>query len=207
MIRFNRSSAVREAYAIYDRGEYANVIRACTARLGEPNADPELRLLRGIALLDKGKPNDAVADWEICCGDTHLAGVAHYYLGNFLSTQLEEFQSVAWEHYSRAIACGWVEGHIGRGRMLLDRGLQAKEEGRSEDASQHFRDAVVELTAGLTSPAPASQRRALSIRGDVHFHLGDTAARVEDRAAEKRVSAEIDATQTDPRATGGDQYS
>jgi hypothetical protein len=207
MIRFNRSSAVREVYAIYDRGEYDNVIRACTARLGEPNADPELRLLRGVALLDKGKPNEAVADWEICCGDAHLAGVAHYYLGNFLSTQLEAFQSLAWEQYSRAIACGWVEGHIGRGSMLLDRGLRAKEDGRSEDASQHFRDAVLELTTGLTSPAPASQRRALSIRGDAYFHLGETAARAEDRAAEKRLSAAQGAVQTDPRATGGDQYS
>ncbi len=205
MIRFNRSSAVREAYGLYDRGEYANVIRACTERLGEPNADPELRLLRGVALLDEGKPNEAIADWEVCCGDAHLAGVAHYYLGNFLSTQLEEFQSVAWEHYSRAIACGWVEGHIGRGLMLLDRGLQAKEEGRSEDASQHFRDSVVALTAGLTSTAPASQRRALSIRGDAYFHLGETAARAEDRAAEKRLSAAQVAVQTDPRAIGGDQ--
>ncbi len=206
LIRFNRSSAVRAAYALYDRGEYSNVIKFCTAKLEEPGADPELRLLRGVAYLDRGKPNEAVADWETCCQDPHLAGVAHYYLGNFLSMKSAEHEAAAWDHYVRAVECGWVEGHIGKGNMLLERAMVCKEEERHDDAVKQLRDAVTELTAGIGSPAPASRRRALNIRGDVHFHLNDTAARLRDRAEENALPA-FDPAQTDPRATGQELYS
>ncbi|MCE9563256.1 MAG: hypothetical protein K8U57_14525 [Planctomycetes bacterium] len=206
LIRFNRSSTVREAYSLYDLGDYSGVIKLCSKRLKEANPDPELRLLRGVAYLDLNKPNEAVADWEACCQSPHIAGVAHLYLGNFLSTKLIEYHGAAWDHFTKAIESGWVEGHTGRGSMLFDKACQCNDEGHSNEARKYFGEAVRELTLAVTSPAPFSKRRALSLRGDAYFHLGDLDSRARDRAAEKELPRSDEPGKTDERARGVEQY-
>ena len=207
LIRFNRSLAVREAYSLYDAGEYRAVIRYCTEQLLADGADPELRLLRGVAHLDCGQPNEAVADWRACCGDAHNAGVAHYYLGSFLSEQSPEHEPSAMEHFETAVRLGWVEGHIGKGSVLLSLGFQARNEHRPAVAAELFRQSVVELTTALSSPAPFSRRRAVGLRASVHYNLGDHTAFLQDRAQEKGIVVGETDREADPRATGSELYS
>lgn len=208
LIRFNRSGAVREGYSLYDDGEYRAVIRHCAEQLSADGGDPELRLLRGVTHLDCGQPNEAVADWQACCADAHIAGVAHYYLGNFLAEQDPRHEPTAMEHFESAIRLGWVEGHIGKGSVLLSLGFRArKQENGSAAAADLFRQSVLELTAALSSPAPFSRRRAVGLRASVHYNLGDQAAFLQDRAQEKGIVVGESARHADPRATGGELYS
>jgi hypothetical protein len=206
-IRFLRSAAVRAAYQVYDRGQYGKVINICTEGLTKPGADPELRLLRGIAHLDRNKPAEAVADWETCCEDTHIGGLAHYELGTFLSQQSTAHEASAWEHFERAVALGWVEGHIGKGKLLLSKGFRERDEsGDPAAAVDLFRRAVAELTTALASPAAVSRRRAIGIRASVHYNLGDEVAFLHDRAEEKTIIVDESGQMADSRATGGDLF-
>lgn len=217
LIRFYRSQAVRPAYELYDRGQYTQVIRYCTDQLARPGADPELRLLRGVAYLDQDKPNEAFADFEACCTDPHVGGVAHYYLGNFLSCNYfhGDFQQLhgvaqevaAWCHFDKAINCGWVEGHIGKGSLLLNRGLYLRdEEKRTAEAAECFRQALAELTTALASPSLFSRKRALGIRASVYYNLGDLASMELDHKAEKALTGNVKVNEPDPRATGSELY-
>jgi hypothetical protein len=204
-LRFNRSVAVREAYRRYDAGRYTDVITYSTAELASAGADPELLIARGGAYLARDRPNEAAADWRACCGDSHLAPVAHYYLGNLLAAQFVEHHPAAWDHFDRAAALGWAEGHIGRGDMLMARAFRLRDAGGSPaDVADGFRAAVAELSAGLASPAAKSRCRALSLRGSAYFNLGDLAAFERDAAAARAVAVVI--LDSDPRATGSELY-
>ena len=158
--------------------------------------------------MDCGQPNEAVSDWQACCADPHVAGVAHYYLGNFLAEQDPEHEPTAMEHFEAAVRLGWVEGHIGKGSLMLSLGFRArKQENGSTAAAELFRQSVVELTAGLLSPAPFSRRRAVGLRASVQYNLGNTPAFLQDRAEEKGIVVGESDRQTDLRATGGELYS
>lgn len=200
MIRFVRTPEAKTAYSLYDDGLYGNVIRYCTEQLKRPGADPELQLLRGVAHLDRNCPSEAVDDWEGCCDDPQIGGVAHYYLGNFLRGQGLEYKAAAWNHYTRAVELGWVEGHIGRGFMFFDNDQPGAVEDE-EDEAPRLREAVRELTLGFGSPSAHSRKRALSIRSSVWYHLGDIEACKRDKAADRAlVVTEEERTGPDPRA-------
>jgi len=204
-IRFNRSAAVREAYALYDAGGNGDVIRFCTRHLKEPGADPELRILRGVAYSDRLKPDEAYADWKDCCSDPHVGGVAHFYLGNFLREQGLEHHAEAWDHFARATELGWVEGHVGKGQMLFDRGCRLRDEARdTEGAKRCFEEALAELALALTSTSRV-QGRAMLIRSGVHYALGDMEACARDARLEGIVPT-VAPRETDPRATGAELY-
>ena len=134
-----------------------------------------------------------------------LRGVA---LGDFLAEQDTQYEPTALKHYEAAVRLGWVEGHIGKGSVLLSQGFRARDyENRPEAAVDLFRQSVAELTKGLSSPAPFSRRRALGLRASVHYNLDDHAANQQDRAQEKGIVVGDSAQQTDPRATGGELFS
>lgn len=218
-LRFNRSRAIRNAYRLYDAGRYAEVIAVCTRELKQPNADPELRVLRGVAYLDRDRPNEAAADWGVCCNDAHVSGVAHYHLGNLLAGQFVEHHKDAWEHFSQTVTLGWVEGHIGRGSMLLTEACRLRDEaGIAVPAADYkggdlpepvvacLREAIAEMTVGLTSSAAASKVRALSLRSSAYFNLGDLDACMRDATALRSPVAGVSVEDTDPRATGAELF-
>jgi hypothetical protein len=208
-IRFNRSAAVREGYRLYDLGRNADVIRHCTAALAEPSADPELRLLRGVAYLNQNVPADAIADWEACCDDPHVAGIAWYELGNLLSVQGHDRREQARRCYAHAVENGLVEGHIGLGYLLLNQACAERDAGEdSVYAADLFLRVIEELTHGLSSPCPASQMRALSLRASAYYNFGDMDSFVADKTSEQAIDAAAPKVeQTDPRATGASLFS
>jgi hypothetical protein len=200
LIRFLRAPEIRQAYSMYDSGEYGRALAFCTDQLSKPEADPELRLLRGVCHLDYGGGltlDQAVTDWEECSRD-------HYYLGNFLRGRGEQYRETAWRHFEQAVAKGWVEGHIGMGFVLLLEGLALFEDDAITSAAESLlRRAVTELGMALTSPAPASRKRALSLRSDALYHLGDVEGSERENEAERRIV--VGEPQPDPRSGNGSQ--
>jgi hypothetical protein len=154
-----------------------------------------------VAYLDRGKPNEAVADWRACAADPRVGGVAHYYLGNFLATQTEEYYPTALEHFDAAVQAGWAEGHIGKAWILLKRGFRLRDyDHQPEAAAERFWESIAEATAGLASPAVAAQRRAYSVRASGYYNLGDVAAAAQDNAACEALVVNQSDRGPDPRA-------
>lgn len=211
LIRFNRSAAVRKAYAIYDDQSmdvdklHKKLTQLLTKELEDPSADPELRLLRGKSYAERDLLPKALSDWQACEEDPHVGGLAHLYIGFLYITQLPN--PAARPRFESAIRLGWVEGHVGLAEILRTDGFQLRDEANRPDAAaEAFQQAIEESTRGSQSPNPWWQARALRVRANMHYALGNTEAFASDKLAEKAVSPVGFWPHTDPRASGSDHY-
>jgi hypothetical protein len=113
-------------------------------------------------------------------------------------------EAIAWNHFTRAAELGWIEGHVGRGYLLLTKACRLRDEQNQPAAAEEcFREAMKELTLALASPQGMTRNRAYGLRSSVYYNLGDLEACTRDSAASQEAT---DFTLTDPRATGAELF-